>query len=556
MEKILFILPPGIRFNDFVHPTLEAKCSLKNGRAYGYVITGMPLGILSLSAYVKKHSNLEAKLLDFNVALNKLDKFEYKSFVDFFRETMSLPQYVNFNPSIIGISSLFTTSYQSSLEIIRLCHDIFGDAIVICGGGAAQNLHKHMFNEIPKLHSICYGEGEKPLLRLLTATDKQSYLEDSPSWITQSKVEHAQFEYDFIEDLDEIPIYDYELLNVEDYSISPGYDKRSGFTDNYSVMTSRGCIFKCTFCASSSVHGRKVRSYSVNRVREDFMLLKEKYGAKTLIFQDDYLMFNKERVYKIINIMKEEGLTAVIQAGLNLYSLDRGILKALSEIGVRHLTLPVESGSQRVLTKIMKKQLKLEQVKRVVDDCRTLGIYSNLNIILGMPGETKKDIEETIAFLKELKANWIGFVSATPLPGSELLNVCLENDYLCGNYIESDYKKAIIKTKDFTPEHINKTVYSMNLEINFCSNADFNMGEYETALIGFKNTLKSNSDHAFAYYYSGKCHEKLGNPEKAQKYFATASKIINKHTFWSDYADKFNITIPLEQYVQSLSLSN
>jgi len=86
-------------------------------------------------------------------------------------------------------------------------------------------------------------------------------------------------------------------------------------------------------------------------------------------------------------------LKAVFQNGLALYALKREFLEALKKAGVENLLLSIESGNENVLKKIMKKPLKLPIVQRVVDDCRELGIYTNANIIVGMPGETPEDIE-------------------------------------------------------------------------------------------------------------------------------------------------------------------
>lgn len=109
--------------------------------------------------------------------------------------------------------------------------------------------------------------------------------------------------------------------------------------------------------------------------------------------------------------------------------------------------MSVESGSNRVLKEIMHKPLNLSIVKRVVDDCRELGIYTNANILIGLPGETKQDIEDTRSFLKTINANWFLIFCANPLVGSEMFNICLKKNYLKGNYIGSDYKKRLLKRR-------------------------------------------------------------------------------------------------------------
>lgn len=541
MQDILFIVPPTVSYKEYITPLYNRKSVYKNEHIYAGLSTNMPLGIISISSYIKKHSTVRTKLVDFNVIINKIDIFTYKNFADLFEDSLMSLEYP---PTIIGISVLYSPSYSNLLDLIRICHKIFKDTLIVTGGGLPQNIYKHLFEESPSLHGICYGEGEKPFLGLVLAEDKYGYLEKSTSWITRNKINEVKFEYDFIEDLDEIPFYDYELLDTKDYSLYPGYDGRCGVTmgvtENFSVMTSRGCPHKCNFCASHSVHGRRVRYHSVERMGEDFRKLKEKYRIKTLIFQDDYLMGKEERVHSLIKILKSLGLHVVFQNGLNLYALDWEMLNILKDLGVKQLSLSIESGSQRVLTKIMKKPLTLEIAKKVADDCRKLGIYTVTNILLGSPGETKKDIEDTKTFLKGINANWYGFPAATPLPGSELLDVCIKNNYLTTSFLEADMKLPIIKTDEFTPEYIAEKMYELNLDFNFVNNLDVRLGEYELALIGFENAIVARRDHAFAYYYAAQCYEKLGRYEEEEKANQMAKQFLDI-PFWKQWAERFNI---------------
>ena len=447
-NKLLFIVPPHLTFDDFINPAYNARIVQKGNGNFGSVLTDMPLGALSLSAYVKKHTAVETKLVDFNIVLNKVERFEFNSFAEFFHDVLSR---VDYSPSIIGISALFTPSYQNMLDIAQCCRDIFPGAVIAAGGGVPTNMYREIFKDSSCFNALCYGEGEKPLLGLVEAFDKLRYLEENPSWITRGKIESRQsFRHNFIEDLDEIPFYDYDICETDEYGLNPAITAYAGVKEkkqNFHVMTSRGCTFHCCFCSSHTVHGRIMRYYSINRVRDDFKRIRDQYGAKTIIFQDDHLMADKQRAFKIINIVKELKITAVFQNSLALYALDRKFLEALKSAGVDQLLLSVESGSNRVLKEIMHKPLNLSIVKRVVDDCRELGIYTNANILIGLPGETKQDIEDTRSFLKTINANWFLIFCANPLVGSEMFNICLKKNYLKGNYIGSDYKKRLLKRR-------------------------------------------------------------------------------------------------------------
>jgi len=547
MDKILFIVPPHISFKQFINPSYNERVVKKKYGQFGSVLTEMPLGVPSLSAYVKKHTAAETKLVDFNIVLNKLESFEYSSFAEFFHDLLSAPRWVDYAPNIIGLSTLFTPAYQSMMDIAQCCRDIFPNAVIVAGGSVPTNMYKEIFGDSACFDALCYGEGEKPLLGLVQADDKFRHLEENPSWITRRKVESRQlFQHDFIENIDEIPFYDYGICDTDDYGLNPAITANVAIDEkkqNFHVMTSRGCPFHCCFCSSHTVHGRRMRYHSISRVREDFKRLREKYGAKTLVFQDDHFVANKQRAFEIIDIVRKLQLNAVFQNGLGLYALDRKMLGALKSAGLNQIVLSVESGSERVLKKIMHKPLNLSIVKRVADDCRELGIYMLVNILIGLPGETKQDIEDARSFLKTINANWFLIFCANPLVGSEMYDICKKKNYLKEDCIGSDYKKAVIETEDFTAEYIQEMAYILNLELNFVENSDFRLGNYQMALKGFENAIKAKSDHVIAYYYAAKCYEKLGNLKKTQQYINTAKMLATENPFWHKYVDMFNIPI-------------
>ena len=101
--------------------------------------------------------------------------------------------------------------------------------VIIAGGGVPQNMYKELLKEAPAIDAICFGEGEKPLLSLLKAKDKKKYIEESKSWISHNKTSNGYaFEWDNIENLDEIPFYDYNLSNTSDYSLNPAITALAG----------------------------------------------------------------------------------------------------------------------------------------------------------------------------------------------------------------------------------------------------------------------------------------------------------------------------------------
>ncbi|WP_417511926.1 radical SAM protein [Methylophaga sp.] len=543
MKKILLIVPPNIRFEDYIQPASNTKVTTKGKKSFGNLITDMPLGVISLSAYLKKHIECQFEFIDFNVELNKIDDFRYETFADYFSSILS-QRYGHQQFDFIGISALFSTAYRSLIDLGEISSQMFPTAMLIAGGNVPTVSYKEIFKDTDCFDAICHGEGDIPLLNLVKADNPYDFVLTDNSWITKHKLQTTiHFEHKFINDLDEIP-FDYSLINVDDYEINPTIKSYVGVGEgklSYNIMTSRGCPFKCVFCASHATHGRDMRYESVDRVKENILKLKE-MGVGVITFEDDHFMGNKSRAYEIVKYVGDIGLTAFFPNSLALYALSREMLQALKNAGVNSLILAVESGSDRVLKKVMKKPLKLEIVRRVAKDCREIGIYTDCNILFGLPGETKEDIAETRAFLKTVDANWFRINVATPIIGSEMYDVCEENDYFQGEVVESNYKRAIVGTKDFTPEFIQEVTYDTNIELNFVNNADMKLGHYKTALASFENVIKVKPDHPIAHYYASICCEYLENKEKANYHYELYCK-HGQSDFWQKFINKYDLPI-------------
>ncbi|MEI6826589.1 MAG: radical SAM protein [Desulfuromonadales bacterium] len=547
MDRLLFIVPPYVTFDTFINPAFNERTTKKDSGEYGSVVTDMPFGLLSLSSYIKAHHPIEVRLLDFNILLNTLDKIIFHSFAELYLETLSQGDWLDFSPNIIGISALFTTSYTNMHEIGRVAKDIFPTSLILAGGGVPTNMYKEIFRDSDSFDALCYGEGELPLLKLLESRNRSEFLETHPSWITKSSVRNKKSnQFEFITDLDDIPFYDYDLIDVNEYGLNPTISTIVAFENKSSLfhlVTSRGCTHLCCYCASHTVHGRTMRYHSTKRVRADLTRLKEQYGAALIGIQDDNFMADKQRAIKIIGFAKELNLKIFFQSGLPLYALDRKMLESIKDAGINELVLAVESGSNRVLREVMHKPLDLSIVKHVIKNCRELDIDTDANILIGLPGETKQDIEEARVFLRTLDATWFRIYVATPLVGSEMLEICLNNNYLKGDYIGCDFKRAVVETEDFTAEYIQEMAYTLNLELNFVENSDMRLGNFEDALKGFENTIKIKNDHALAYYFAAKCYNHLNNNDKYLAYKSVYINIISESEFWRNYALKFSLPV-------------
>jgi radical SAM superfamily enzyme YgiQ (UPF0313 family) len=539
MKNILFIVPPHLTYDNFIHPReYHAKVSVKkDGKTYGNIVTEIPLGCLALSAYAKQQCDVHTDIIDFSVVLNQHDDFLYDNFETFFQDHLKS---INSVPDIICISTLFIAAYKSSVSIAKCCRELFPNSIIILGGGVPTNRYEQYFVDCDCIDAVCYGEGELPLAGLLMNNNF-----DHQSWITPDKLLRGISPVlSFVENLDNIPLCDYSIINLQDYSNPAMSSWSSADATNMHIhyMSSRGCIHNCTFCSSSTVHGHFMRQHTLHRVKSDFEYFKS-IGIKTVIFQDDHVLYNKDRFKEMLCYMKDLELFPIFQNGMALYALDRDILQILKDMGTEQISLAIESGSEKVLKHIMHKPLNHKIITRVVNDCKEIGLCTNANIILGLPGENKQDIQDSIDFLKTLSVNWFIILNFYPLMGTKLYDICVKNKYISGEFDNGDYRHPVVNTEDFTADYIKKRMYEVNLELNFINNYDFKVKNYKVALQGFLNAIRARPDHALAHYYVAKCYEGLGQNESSALYMNKTKDILHSNDFWTAIFQQYNIIL-------------
>jgi len=231
-----------------------------------------------------------------------------------------------------------------------------------------------------------------------------------------------------LEDMDQLPpvmpVYKRDL-RIEDYYI--GYLQHP----YVSLYTGRGCRSRCTFCLwPQTVGGHRYRTRSVGAVLDEAAMAKDLFPQmKELFFDDDTFTDDRQRAQEIARGLGRLGLTWSCNAKANV---PRETLQVMRDNGLRLLLVGYETGDQQILVNI-KKGLRVERAKQFAKDCRDLGITIHGTFILGLPGETKETIQETIKFAREVNPHTIQVSVAAPYPGTELYRQATENGWLPDN---------------------------------------------------------------------------------------------------------------------------
>jgi len=217
------------------------------------------------------------------------------------------------------------------------------------------------------------------------------------------------------------PVYQRDL-EIDRYFI--GYLKHPYL----SLYTGRGCKSRCTFCLwPQTIGGHKYRTRSVGHVVEEIGWAKKAMPqVKEFFFDDDTFTDDLPRAEAIARELGKLGVTWSCNAKANV---PRKTLQVMRDNGLRLLLVGYETGNQQILFNI-KKGMRVEFARRFTKDCHDLGITIHGTFILGLPGETKETIEETIRFATEINPHTIQVSLAAPYPGTFLHRQALENGWL------------------------------------------------------------------------------------------------------------------------------
>ncbi len=528
-ERILFVIPPYFNIDDYG----------PGNRASVLPPFTIPYGILSLHAYLKARcaKPVEVDILDLNLPLRQaVDRGETADILARFDHLIA--ERVNvFQPTVVGISALFNISFRYIQDIARVARQSAPEALIVAGGGLPSAAYQQVLDLCPDVDAICKGEGEIPVRDLVDADEPAAVLAHHPSWITRDGVAAGKIpSHTFVADLDEIPMLDYDMLDLDDYN-SRSIDKRyAGLKKReMAIHTSRGCPFLCVFCSNPSLHGRQVRAMSVERVRAEVRLMKERWSLTVLLIEDDHFFFDKARAKEVLRALAEMGIRIEFPNGVAVYAIDEEVAELFSRAGVSTVALAVESGSDYVLNKIIKKPLKTGIVKDKVAMLRRNGVQSHVFIVLGLPGEMDEHRQQTLDLLLDVGFDWAHIFCAVPIFGSRLHEICVENGYIeQTGFLYHVNTKSVIRAPGVDPEAIERTAYQMNLIVNFVHNYNLAAGNYETAVHYFENVVNKYPGHAFGHHALARAYDGVGRADAAMSARRRFQEIVANDVWWSE----------------------
>ncbi len=228
-----------------------------------------------------------------------------------------------------------------------------------------------------------------------------------------------------IDNLDDLPMPAWDYFIHQPYNW--GGDWFPG-TPVFTMNTSRGCPFHCTFCSVGSIWGRKYTCFSAERIAADIEYLMKQYGARGIYFREDNFTVQRERTEKFCRLLLDRKLKITWACETRVDTLDRDLVDLMHRAGLGALYFGVESGSQDVLNRL-KKNITLEQTRATFRWCQEFGVKTAASVIVGVPGETPQDLQQTLGLVNDLKPTVTWFNVFVGIPQSPLYHQAL-NEHL------------------------------------------------------------------------------------------------------------------------------
>jgi len=380
------------------------------------------------------------------------------------------------NPDIVGITGLSFIAENINKAIFEI-KKINPKIKIIIGGAYATNSPQNLLKN-KGVDIVVLGEGEAILPEILDCLDKNKSLKGIKGIYYREKGKNIfTGQREFIQNLDKIKFPARDLLKMEEYfKIFKTGHGAEGSGRCVSFITSRGCPFNCVFCSASKITGKKWRYRSPENVIKEIDELVKKYKITDIYFEDENISMNPKRMIQILKLIIDRGYKINLHAeqGMRADTLSFKILKYMKKAGFNEIVIAPESGVQRVVNNVIGKNLDLKKVVEVVKNCKKVGISLGCYFVIGIPGETKKDIRETIKFarkLRKLGVRYCIFNNAIPIQGTRMYNIAKKKGYLLKdgreleNLILSNRHRHLLKTPEWTPKEIDE-LYALAVKEN------------------------------------------------------------------------------------------
>lgn len=392
------------------------------------------VGVASMSAVLKEAGH--------DVDLFEIDNLD--------QQLVDLLEQIRINqPDIISISAnshQFPYAKKIAREIKKNCH------VPIFIGGVHAILFPELLEKEEMFDGLCLGEGEEALLELVDKIEKnEDYFHTRNFWFRQGKNIIKNEPRGLIEDLNQLPFPDRSIFR---------YFKKYGqkkITPRF--IFSRGCPFNCAYCCNHALKrkyaglGTYLRFRSVNKAIEEIKDLKQKYNFQHIKLDDDTFSFNKAWLLDFCNKFSKN-FNMTFECNIRPGSVDEESLVALKNGGCVLIKVGVETGNEDLRKNVLNRQISNQEIINLFKKAKEIGLKTYSFNMVGIPGETKDSIKETILLNARIRPDFMQITVFYPYFGTTLGKTCLEQGLIGNDAADSYMEKSILKLPTISKREI------------------------------------------------------------------------------------------------------
>ncbi len=366
-----------------------------------------PLGIMMIASAARSKGFNDMHILDMKV--------------EDWTPERCVEELVSLKPDVVGLSAM---TYEAGCmhEVATLLRAKLPKVKIVCGGPHPSVAADDVMVD-PAVDFVVRGEGEWTFVDVLDgiAAGRTDWTGcEGLSWRRGNEV-IAEPDRSPPADLNEMPFPAWDLVPHEKYHKVPRGGVIYAHKEFATMFSSRACPWRCTYCHNS--YGKTFRERSAENVLEEMELLVTKYGVKEFVFMDDIFNFKPERAKTVARgiIANKWKIKLTFPNGFRGDILDEELVDLLVEAGMYRCMIAVESAVPRI-QKVMKKNLKIEKVRKIVDYVAKKKVMVHGAFMLGFPTETEEEMQETIDWAASSSFHTAAFFRVIPFKGTELFN--------------------------------------------------------------------------------------------------------------------------------------
>lgn len=362
-----------------------------------------PLGLLSIAAYAER-AGYRVRIMDVHV-----ERWDIASF----RAALAAVQ-----PRVVGISLMTATAIAGN-RVARIVKELHPDCTVVVGGVHAEAMPTECLRN-SAIDLVVRGDGERTFTQILAGEPRERIR--GLSYRCLGRAIHNP-PAELIADLDELPMPAYHLVPMAKYYPAIAAYKR---LPAISMLMTRGCPGKCTFCNSAET---RLRSKSAERVVDEIAHLRRTYGIREIQFYDDTFTVLKQNCLRFCALMKERRLGVSFTAFVRTDCFSEEMAHALKDAGCHQVMFGVESGDDEILRNI-RKPIDRKQTEWAVRLAQRVGLEVRATFMFGNPGETVESMQRTVDYALALDPDLALFNITTPYPGTQMFEWARSHGYL------------------------------------------------------------------------------------------------------------------------------